>query len=114
MTYVRATGRRPAKVSLADPAVVYSGGKRTTEGTDHLRRCSRARSRALRRMARLFPAEFEERWPKADRPKANAESKFSRKDYNRGAMRTARALAVAHPDEFRAVLLEELQREGIG
>lgn len=113
MTYVRATGRRPAKASLADPAVMYSGAKRTTEGIDHLRRCSRARSRALRRMFRLFPAELEERWPKANRPKADGAG-FPQVAYNREAMRTARALAVAHPDEFRDVLREELRREGIG
>lgn len=106
-------GRRPKVERLADPPILRSGMKRSAEGIDHLRRCDRARARALRAMHRLFPAEYEQRWPKADRPKAGADG-FPRNAYYRESTRVLRALAAAHPDEFRAVLLEELKREGIG
>jgi hypothetical protein len=101
-------GRRSAVVAAADPPVTYAGSKRTPEGIENLRRCSRARSRALRRIRTTFAAEFEERWPKVDRPKDDAPA------YSREQARALRALAAAHPAEFRAVLLEELKREGLG
>lgn len=105
----RAAGRRRTTEIEANPAITYGGMKRSAEGIDHLRRTSRARSRALRRMRGLFPAEFEERWPRADRPK-----KPQAAAYNREALRALRAIAAAHPAEFRVVLLEELKREGLG
>lgn len=101
-------GRRPTSVSAADPPIVFAGVQRTSEGIDQLRRWHRARSRAVRRMRRLFPIEFDERWPKDDRPKGDAGA------YNREGQSVLRAIAAAHPVEFRAVLVEELKREGIG